>query len=144
MYHVSAGSVFVRHVLQRDAEKQIDALHLDAFPVGHWFWCYPQNDSSSSIKARHLKSFKYIAQNDFHVCSIDAFSESVLPSLKPLLQAFDCMNNPCIEQQVLSSINTIIQTSGSEVIGLKRNTGSGDEYIFFSETASAVLNADEF
>jgi hypothetical protein len=64
-------------------------------------------------------------------------------TLKPLLQAFARMNNPCIEQQVLSFVNVIIHTSGSDVIGLKRNTGSGDEYIFFSKTASNVLTAEE-
>ena len=53
------------------------------------------------------------------------------------------MNNPCIEQQVLSFVNAIIHTSGSDVIGLKRNTGSEDEYIFFSKTSSAVLTAEE-
>ena len=143
MYPVSVGSVFIRHVLQRDAEKHIDVLHLEAFPVGHWFWCYPQSDSSSSIKALCLKSFQYTAQTDFQVCSIEAFIESAPPTLKPQLQAFAHMNNPCIEQQVLSFVNAIIHTSGSDVIGLKRNTGSGDEYIFFSKTSSAVLTAEE-
>ena len=41
-----------------------------------------------------------------------------------------------LEENLLSDILISLEGARSDIIGITRNTGAGDEYIFFSEKAS--------
>ena len=56
---------------------------------------------------------------------------------------FDTTNNFPLEEQLLTNVVNLMMSAHSDVIGLVRNTGSGDEYVFFSKTAINVLNVEQ-
>lgn len=137
------GMMFVRRVLQRDPDKPINPMYLEAFPTNHWFWCFPYDDTSSSIKATTLKTLCYTANKRFHIVTATELSHLLPLKNRQLACLFDKMNNKVMEKDVLSAIITLMENTNITVYGLKRNTGNGDEYVFFSCSVHGVFDSVE-
>ena len=144
MLTIESGTSFIRRVLHRERGDEFDRMYLSAFPENHWFWCHPENDPSSSVRASTtLTAFRYTARTTFHVTTSTNLAYYLPSSKKQVACAFDHLNNKVVEKDVLTAITSMCRDLCVEVIGLKRNTGSGDEYVFFSKSACGVLDAEE-
>ena len=73
-----------------------------------------------------------------------ALSECIHPSQVRFANMFDTTNIGKLEEKnLLSNILISLKGARSDIIGITRNTGAGDEYIFFSEKAVEVLESEK-
>ena len=95
--------------------------------------------------AKTLQVYRYTAKIDFNLKKgMTALSDFIQPTQREHAKGFDSFNNKSLEQKLLTDVLISLRDAHSDVIGLTRNTGGGDEYVFFSKTAIGVLEVELF
>lgn len=139
---VKKGSRFRRKVIQRHSESPIDEVFKHPYPAEKWFWCYPAQDNSSSVKGTTWKEYQYEALTDFVILSSDQLSDILPIDFQRDIVMFSNMSHPVHELQVLEAVLNLPSDAGV-VYGITRQIGSGLEYVFFSAKVSSLLRATE-